>query len=79
MCVLQPVSYSLLVAFRCRYLPPPTRKGWPARSRSRYLRSADALLAGSLPGSRVCHSGQAAKGMPPPAVVPEMGGGRQGE
>jgi len=73
MCVLQPISYSLLVAFRCRYLPPPLAKGRPARSRSRHLRSADALLAGSLPGSRVCHSGQAAKGMPPPAVDPEMG------
>ncbi len=27
MCVLQPISYSLLVAFCYRHLPPPNRKG----------------------------------------------------
>ena len=42
MCVLRPISCSLLIAFCCRYLPPPTRRGSPARSRSRHLRSADA-------------------------------------
>src|SRR5271166_5908519 len=55
MCVLQWISYSLLVhsvTVTCRR---PIAKGSPARSRSRRLRPADALLARSLPGGRICH------------------------
>ena len=56
MCVLQPNGYSLLVAFCYRHQPTAqSQRGSPARSRSRHLRPADALLASSLPGGRVCH------------------------
>jgi hypothetical protein len=56
-CVLQPIAYSLLVAFRYRHLPPPDRKGL-ARQITEPARQQDACRhrqrGGNTPNATCC-------------------------